>query len=65
MVEETKVEVATPKALKKALEHEKTPELAAKLDALRKPLFDLALAKGIGIVNFHDCFLESLHTKLA
>ncbi|STT28368.1 DNA polymerase III subunits gamma and tau [Klebsiella pneumoniae] len=31
MVEETKVEVATPKALKKALEHEKTPELAAKL----------------------------------
>lgn len=31
MVEEAKVEVATPKALKKALEHEKTPELAAKL----------------------------------
>ena len=31
VVEETKVEVATPKALKKALEHEKTPELAAKL----------------------------------
>ncbi|HBR7306341.1 TPA: DNA polymerase III subunit gamma/tau [Klebsiella aerogenes] len=30
-IEETKVEVATPKALKKALEHEKTPELAAKL----------------------------------
>ncbi|HHU0324140.1 TPA: DNA polymerase III subunit gamma/tau [Klebsiella aerogenes] len=30
-VEETLVEVATPKALKKALEHEKTPELAAKL----------------------------------
>jgi DNA polymerase-3 subunit gamma/tau len=26
-----KEEVATPKALKKALEHEKTPELAAKL----------------------------------
>ena len=33
MVEETKEEVATPKALKKALEHEKTPELAAKLAA--------------------------------
>lgn len=31
VVEDTKVEVATPKALKKALEHEKTPELAAKL----------------------------------
>ena len=31
VVEATKVEVATPKALKKALEHEKTPELAAKL----------------------------------
>lgn len=31
VVEETKVEVATPKALKKALEHEKTLELAAKL----------------------------------
>ena len=30
-IEETQVEVATPKALKKALEHEKTPELAAKL----------------------------------
>lgn len=30
-IEETKIEVATPKALKKALEHEKTPELAAKL----------------------------------
>lgn len=30
-VEEVKIEVATPKALKKALEHEKTPELAAKL----------------------------------
>ncbi len=29
--EEVKEEVATPKALKKALEHEKTPELAAKL----------------------------------
>ncbi len=26
-----KVEIATPKALKKALEHEKTPELSAKL----------------------------------
>ncbi|MEX9251916.1 DNA polymerase III subunit gamma/tau [Pseudenterobacter timonensis] len=36
ITEEVKVEVATPKALKKALEHEKTPELAAKLaqDAL-------------------------------
>ncbi|WP_343517045.1 DNA polymerase III subunit gamma/tau [Klebsiella quasivariicola] len=31
VVKESKVEVATPKALKKALEHEKTPELAAKL----------------------------------
>ncbi|MCC7820149.1 DNA polymerase III subunit gamma/tau C-terminal domain-containing protein, partial [Klebsiella pneumoniae] len=31
VVEESKVEVATPKALKKALEHVKTPELAAKL----------------------------------
>ncbi|MDH0061174.1 DNA polymerase III subunit gamma/tau [Leclercia adecarboxylata] len=31
VTEEVKVEVATPKALKKALEHEKTPELAAKL----------------------------------
>lgn len=31
VVEEAKVDVATPKALKKALEHEKTPELAAKL----------------------------------
>ena len=31
IAEEVKVEVATPKALKKALEHEKTPELAAKL----------------------------------
>ncbi|ADO49565.1 DNA polymerase III subunit gamma/tau [[Enterobacter] lignolyticus] len=31
IVEEVKEEVATPKALKKALEHEKTPELAAKL----------------------------------
>jgi len=31
IVEEVKAEVATPKALKKALEHEKTPELAAKL----------------------------------
>ncbi len=31
--QEVKVEVATPKALKKALEHEKTPELAAKLAA--------------------------------
>ncbi|HDS6684341.1 TPA: DNA polymerase III subunit gamma/tau [Klebsiella aerogenes] len=30
-IEETQVEVATPKALKKALEYEKTPELAAKL----------------------------------
>ncbi|HHG8774447.1 TPA: DNA polymerase III subunit gamma/tau [Raoultella planticola] len=30
-VETVKEEVATPKALKKALEHEKTPELAAKL----------------------------------
>lgn len=30
-IEENQVEVATPKALKKALEHEKTPELAAKL----------------------------------
>ncbi|MEB6380489.1 DNA polymerase III subunit gamma/tau [Leclercia adecarboxylata] len=29
--EEVKVEIATPKALKKALEHEKTPELSAKL----------------------------------
>lgn len=28
---EVKVDVATPKALKKALEHEKTPELSAKL----------------------------------
>ncbi|EDO3519276.1 DNA polymerase III subunit gamma/tau [Salmonella enterica subsp. enterica serovar Newport] len=32
-VVETKEVVATPKALKKALEHEKTPELAAKLAA--------------------------------
>ena len=32
-VAEVKEEVATPKALKKALEHEKTPELAAKLAA--------------------------------
>ncbi|EHF7844559.1 DNA polymerase III subunit gamma/tau [Salmonella enterica] len=32
-VEQTKEVVATPKALKKALEHEKTPELAAKLAA--------------------------------
>ncbi|EBZ0412466.1 DNA polymerase III subunit gamma/tau [Salmonella enterica subsp. enterica serovar Newport] len=32
-VVQTKEEVATPKALKKALEHEKTPELAAKLAA--------------------------------
>ena len=31
VVETAKEEVATPKALKKALEHEKTPELAAKL----------------------------------
>ena len=31
VVEAVKEEVATPKALKKALEHEKTPELAAKL----------------------------------
>ena len=31
IIEEVKEEVATPKALKKALEHEKTPELAAKL----------------------------------
>lgn len=31
VVESVKEEVATPKALKKALEHEKTPELAAKL----------------------------------
>jgi DNA polymerase-3 subunit gamma/tau len=31
LVEEVKEEVATPKALKKALEHEKTPELSAKL----------------------------------
>ena len=31
ITEEVKEEVATPKALKKALEHEKTPELAAKL----------------------------------
>lgn len=31
VVEIVKEEVATPKALKKALEHEKTPELAAKL----------------------------------
>ncbi|MDU7373084.1 MAG: DNA polymerase III subunit gamma/tau, partial [Klebsiella michiganensis] len=31
VVETVKEEVATPKALKKALEHEKTPELAAKL----------------------------------
>lgn len=31
VTEEVKVEVATPKALKKALEHEKTPELSAKL----------------------------------
>lgn len=33
VTKEVKVEVATPKALKKALEHEKTPELAAKLAA--------------------------------
>ncbi|MDR2218824.1 MAG: DNA polymerase III subunit gamma/tau [Yokenella regensburgei] len=33
IVETVKEEVATPKALKKALEHEKTPELAAKLAA--------------------------------
>ncbi|KAA1050911.1 DNA polymerase III subunit gamma/tau [Pseudocitrobacter sp. 73] len=33
VAQEVKVEVATPKALKKALEHEKTPELAAKLAA--------------------------------
>ncbi|EHE7037874.1 DNA polymerase III subunit gamma/tau [Salmonella enterica subsp. enterica serovar Newport] len=32
-VVQTKEVVATPKALKKALEHEKTPELAAKLEA--------------------------------
>lgn len=32
-VAEVKEVVATPKALKKALEHEKTPELAAKLAA--------------------------------
>ena len=31
ITEEVKVQVATPKALKKALEHEKTPELSAKL----------------------------------
>lgn len=31
VIETVKEEVATPKALKKALEHEKTPELAAKL----------------------------------
>lgn len=31
VTEEVKVEIATPKALKKALEHEKTPELSAKL----------------------------------
>ncbi len=31
ITEEVKEEVATPKALKKALEHEKTPELSAKL----------------------------------
>lgn len=31
ITEMVKEEVATPKALKKALEHEKTPELAAKL----------------------------------
>ncbi|EQB2479271.1 DNA polymerase III subunit gamma/tau [Klebsiella michiganensis] len=31
VVETVKEEVATPKALKKALEHEKTPELAAKM----------------------------------
>lgn len=33
VVEAVKEEAATPKALKKALEHEKTPELAAKLAA--------------------------------
>jgi DNA polymerase-3 subunit gamma/tau len=33
ITEEVKVEVATPKALKKALEHDKTPELSAKLAA--------------------------------
>ncbi|MEN0614606.1 DNA polymerase III subunit gamma/tau [Klebsiella indica] len=33
IVEAVKEEAATPKALKKALEHEKTPELAAKLAA--------------------------------
>ncbi|WP_253378776.1 DNA polymerase III subunit gamma/tau [unidentified bacterial endosymbiont] len=31
LIEEVKVEVATPKALKKALQHEKTAELSAKL----------------------------------
>ncbi|MGY5958116.1 DNA polymerase III subunit gamma/tau [Kosakonia sp. BK9b] len=52
VVEEVKEEVATPKALKKALEHEKTPELAKKLaeesierDAWAKEVSQLRLPK--------------------
>ncbi|MFO3903100.1 DNA polymerase III subunit gamma/tau [Enterobacter hormaechei] len=47
VVEEVKVEVATPKALKKALEHEKTPELAAKLagEALERDAWAAEVSK--------------------
>ncbi|MCI1901040.1 MAG: DNA polymerase III subunit gamma/tau [Enterobacter sp.] len=47
ITQEVKVEVATPKALKKALEHDKTPELAAKLaeEALERDAWAAEVSK--------------------
>ena len=47
IAQEVKVEIATPKALKKALEHDKTPELAAKLaeEALERDAWAAEVSK--------------------
>jgi DNA polymerase-3 subunit gamma/tau len=63
ITEEVKVEVATPKALKKALEHEKTPELSAKLaeeslerDSIELRQREIAARHGIRLTN-HSLYL--------
>ncbi|MEH2919785.1 DNA polymerase III subunit gamma/tau [Samsonia erythrinae] len=56
--EEVKVDVATPKALRSALEHEKTPELAARLA-------EEALARDEWAAEIHRLTLPKLVQQLA
>ncbi|MDC9819225.1 DNA polymerase III subunit gamma/tau [Pectobacterium polonicum] len=57
-VEEEKVDIATPKALRSALEHEKTPELAARLA-------EESLARDAWAAEIHRLTLPKLVQQLA